>query len=75
MHLIRLAEDNVYMVLMLDFLMRFQGQMLPQQMVYYFELITKVSYREGFVILLDIWQYFQVQFLFLFLDFSFFLNL
>lgn len=40
--------------------------MLPRQMVYYFELIMRVSYREGFVILLDIWQYFQVQFLFLF---------
>uniref|UniRef100_A0A158Q7K8 Xpo1 domain-containing protein n=1 Tax=Elaeophora elaphi TaxID=1147741 RepID=A0A158Q7K8_9BILA len=36
-----------------------KGQMLPEQMVYYFELITRVSYREGFVILLDIWQYFQ----------------
>ncbi|VBB26235.1 unnamed protein product [Acanthocheilonema viteae] len=46
---------------MLDkwFLLARKGQMLPQQMAYYFELITRVSYREGFVILLDVWQYFQ----------------
>ncbi|EJW73542.1 hypothetical protein WUBG_15552, partial [Wuchereria bancrofti] len=46
---------------MLDkwFLLARKGQMLPQQMVYYFDLITRVSYREGFVILLDVWQYFQ----------------
>ncbi|VDM91445.1 unnamed protein product [Litomosoides sigmodontis] len=46
---------------MLDkwFSLAYKGQMLPRQMVYYFELIMRVSYREGFVILLDIWQYFQ----------------
>ncbi|VIO97984.1 Uncharacterized protein BM_BM10867 [Brugia malayi] len=46
---------------MLDkwFLLARKGQMLPQQMVYYFDLITRVSCREGFVILLDVWQYFQ----------------
>ncbi|KAM3717610.1 Integrator complex subunit [Dirofilaria immitis] len=46
---------------MLDkwFLLARKGQLLPKQMIYYFELITRVSYREGFVILLDIWQYFQ----------------
>ncbi|VDO29769.1 unnamed protein product [Onchocerca flexuosa] len=46
---------------MLDkwFLLARKGQMLPKQMIYYFELIMRVSYREGFVILFDIWQYFQ----------------
>uniref|UniRef100_A0A915PU15 Uncharacterized protein n=1 Tax=Setaria digitata TaxID=48799 RepID=A0A915PU15_9BILA len=46
---------------MLDkwFLLSRKGQMLPLQMVPYFEVITRVSSREGFIILLDIWQYFQ----------------
>ncbi|MCP9262618.1 hypothetical protein DINM_005981 [Dirofilaria immitis] len=44
---------------MLDKWFYWLGQLLPKQMIYYFELITRVSYREGFVILLDIWQYFQ----------------
>ncbi|VDK51968.1 unnamed protein product [Gongylonema pulchrum] len=42
------------------FLLVSKGRMLPQQMVPFFEAIVRVSCREGFMLLLDIWQYFQV---------------
>ncbi|VDM46004.1 unnamed protein product [Toxocara canis] len=41
------------------FLLARKGKVLPAQMTIFFDVITGVTYREGFLILLDLWRYFQ----------------
>lgn len=41
------------------FLLTKKGQLLPVEMVGLYDVIAEVSCHEGFVILLDVWKYFQ----------------
>ncbi|VDN01837.1 unnamed protein product [Thelazia callipaeda] len=57
----QLAPPRKQLIEMLDkwFFLTRKGQMLPEKMVHYFEIIKRVTCREGFFVILDIWKYFQ----------------